>query len=108
VHNGKSYLPVNITPEMVGHKLGEFAPTRKPFSYRWVQAILKGQKIQTAYYALTDKRRTSKLDLLLFLNLCVVVSLASYTRNLRTIAAFIRIPTRSSTIALIEHRPSHF
>ncbi|KAK9893520.1 ribosomal protein S19/S15 [Cystobasidium minutum MCA 4210] len=34
VHNGKSYIPVNITPEMVGHKLGEFAPTRKPFSYR--------------------------------------------------------------------------
>jgi small subunit ribosomal protein S19 len=29
VHNGKSHLPVTITEEMVGHKLGEFAPTRK-------------------------------------------------------------------------------
>lgn len=28
VHNGKSHLPVFITENMVGHKLGEFAPTR--------------------------------------------------------------------------------
>ncbi len=29
VHNGKVHVPVNITENMVGHKLGEFAPTRK-------------------------------------------------------------------------------
>ena len=29
VHNGKEYIPVYITEEMVGHKLGEFSPTRK-------------------------------------------------------------------------------
>ncbi len=29
VHNGKEHVPVFITEEMVGHKLGEFAPTRK-------------------------------------------------------------------------------
>jgi ribosomal protein S19 len=34
VHNGKDYMPVQITEEMVGHKLGEFANTRKRFSYR--------------------------------------------------------------------------
>jgi ribosomal protein S19 len=34
VHNGKDYLPVQVGEEMVGHKLGEFAPTRKKFSYR--------------------------------------------------------------------------
>jgi small subunit ribosomal protein S19 len=28
VHNGKTFVPVYITQEMVGHKLGEFAPTR--------------------------------------------------------------------------------
>ncbi|OUV89716.1 MAG: 30S ribosomal protein S19 [Puniceicoccaceae bacterium TMED149] len=28
VHNGKSFLPVYVTENMVGHKLGEFAPTR--------------------------------------------------------------------------------
>ncbi|KAI5864297.1 ribosomal protein S19/S15 [Durotheca rogersii] len=31
VHNGKDYNEVEITEDMVGHKLGEFAPTRKPF-----------------------------------------------------------------------------
>ena len=29
VHNGKEHTPVFITEEMVGHRLGEFAPTRK-------------------------------------------------------------------------------
>ena len=29
VHNGKEHTPVFIIEEMVGHKLGEFAPTRK-------------------------------------------------------------------------------
>ena len=28
VHNGKKFLPVLVTENMVGHKLGEFAPTR--------------------------------------------------------------------------------
>lgn len=29
VHNGKEHVPVYVTDDMVGHKLGEFAPTRK-------------------------------------------------------------------------------
>ncbi|MCY3857443.1 MAG: 30S ribosomal protein S19 [Gammaproteobacteria bacterium] len=28
VHNGRAHVPVFITEELVGHKLGEFAPTR--------------------------------------------------------------------------------
>ncbi|MBM3762772.1 MAG: 30S ribosomal protein S19 [Acidobacteria bacterium] len=28
VHNGKKFIPVYLTENMVGHKLGEFAPTR--------------------------------------------------------------------------------
>jgi len=28
VHNGKKFIPVYITENMVGHRLGEFAPTR--------------------------------------------------------------------------------
>ena len=28
VHDGKKHVPVYVTEEMVGHKLGEFAPTR--------------------------------------------------------------------------------
>ncbi|CED84944.1 mitochondrial ribosome small subunit component rps19 [Phaffia rhodozyma] len=34
VHNGRRYLPVNVTEEMIGHKLGEFAHTRKDFTFR--------------------------------------------------------------------------
>jgi small subunit ribosomal protein S19 len=30
IHNGKEFTPVEITPEMVGHYLGEFAITNKP------------------------------------------------------------------------------
>ena len=29
VHNGKQFIPVFVTENMVGHKLGEFSPTRK-------------------------------------------------------------------------------
>jgi small subunit ribosomal protein S19 len=29
VHNGKEFVPVQVTEDMVGHKLGEFAPTTK-------------------------------------------------------------------------------
>ncbi|KAL3421536.1 37S ribosomal protein S19, mitochondrial [Phlyctema vagabunda] len=34
VHNGKGYHDVTITEDMVGHKLGEFAATRKRFTYK--------------------------------------------------------------------------
>ncbi|MEM2861057.1 MAG: ribosomal protein S19 family protein, partial [Nitrososphaerota archaeon] len=29
VHNGKEFIPVQITPEMIGHRLGEFSITNK-------------------------------------------------------------------------------
>ncbi len=28
VHNGHKHIPVNVTEDMIGHKLGEFSPTR--------------------------------------------------------------------------------
>jgi len=28
VHNGKQFIPVYVTEQMIGHKMGEFAPTR--------------------------------------------------------------------------------
>lgn len=34
VHNGKIYHEFTVTEDMVGHKLGEFSPTRKRFSYK--------------------------------------------------------------------------
>ncbi|KAL6950153.1 mitochondrial ribosomal small subunit component [Hanseniaspora vineae] len=33
IHNGMEYVEVAITEDMVGNKLGEFAPTRKRFRY---------------------------------------------------------------------------
>ncbi|MBN2693923.1 30S ribosomal protein S19 [bacterium] len=33
VHNGKKFLPVLITENMIGHKLGEFAPTRTYYGF---------------------------------------------------------------------------
>ena len=33
VHNGKRHIPVYITDGMVGHKLGEFAPTRNYYGH---------------------------------------------------------------------------
>ncbi|KAF9814631.1 hypothetical protein IEO21_04994 [Rhodonia placenta] len=34
VHNGKDFVPVTISQDMVGHKLGEFSITKKRFTYR--------------------------------------------------------------------------
>jgi len=33
VHNGRKFMPVFVTENMVGHKLGEFSPTRTYFSH---------------------------------------------------------------------------
>ena len=33
VHNGRKFIPVFVTENMVGHKLGEFAPTRTFFGH---------------------------------------------------------------------------
>jgi small subunit ribosomal protein S19 len=41
VHNGNKFIPVYVTENMVGHKLGEFAPTR---TFRGHAADRKGKK----------------------------------------------------------------
>jgi small subunit ribosomal protein S19 len=41
VHNGKEHVPVYVTEDMVGHKLGEFAPTR---TYRGHEKDKKAQR----------------------------------------------------------------
>ena len=33
VHNGKKHVPVSVSEDMVGHKLGEFAPSRTYFGH---------------------------------------------------------------------------
>lgn len=45
VHNGRKHIPVYVKSEMVGHKLGEFAPTRTFPGHGGVKAIkAKGKK----------------------------------------------------------------
>jgi small subunit ribosomal protein S19 len=43
VHNGKKFIPVYVTENMVGHKLGEFSPTRT-FKGHTVKTAEKGAK----------------------------------------------------------------
>ena len=33
IHNGKKFIPITVSEDMVGHKLGEFAPTRQFFGH---------------------------------------------------------------------------
>ena len=33
IHNGKKFIPITISEDMVGHKFGEFAPTRQFFGH---------------------------------------------------------------------------
>ncbi len=49
VHNGKTHLPVLITENMVGHKLGEFSPTRRFKSHggKLAREVSKGSSPQT-------------------------------------------------------------
>lgn len=45
VHNGSKHIPVYIKSEMVGHKLGEFSPTRKFLGHTVKKAVKpKGKK----------------------------------------------------------------
>ena len=43
VHNGKLFMPVFVTENMVGHRLGEFAPTRKPTVHAGDRRVRKGR-----------------------------------------------------------------
>jgi small subunit ribosomal protein S19 len=41
VHNGKKFIPIFVTENMVGHKLGEFSPTRTFYSHAGDRKIKK-------------------------------------------------------------------
>ena len=48
IHNGKKFIPIKISEEMVGHKLGEFSPTRQfsghtPADKKAAQAAVEGR-----------------------------------------------------------------
>ena len=62
VHNGKVHIPVFVTEDMVGHKLGEFSPTRK-FSrhggrmQKEIEAAAKQKEIEAAQAAKAEPEK---------------------------------------------------
>ncbi len=44
IHNGKNFIPVSITENMVGHRLGEFSPTRVFRSHAGEKNVKKSAK----------------------------------------------------------------
>jgi len=52
VHNGKNFVEVRIVEDMVGHRLGEFAPTRKFIKHGGKKQRELEQKIKAAQAAL--------------------------------------------------------
>ena len=52
VHNGKEHIPVLVAEDMVGHKLGEFAPTKK--------FVRHGGKMQKEQETKTKQQETEK------------------------------------------------
>lgn len=65
VHNGRLHIPVLVTEEMVGHKLGEFSPTRKFVRHggrmqREIEAQAKQREIEAAKAAKTDSDSAAK------------------------------------------------
>ncbi len=55
VHNGKRHIPVFVTENMVGHKLGEFSPTRMFKGHPGTKAEKwrKGSKVCNCEFCLT-------------------------------------------------------
>ena len=54
VHNGKEHVPVHITEDMVGHRLGEFSPTTRFGRH--------GGKIQKELEAKETEKETAKVE----------------------------------------------
>ena len=48
IHNGKKFIPIRISEEMVGHKLGEFSPTRQFSGHTPADKKVAQEKAKTA------------------------------------------------------------
>ena len=65
VHNGRIHIPVFVTEDMVGHKLGEFSPTRKFTRHggkmqKELELAAKQKEIDAAKAAKTDEAVPAK------------------------------------------------
>ncbi|RME58249.1 30S ribosomal protein S19 [Candidatus Parcubacteria bacterium] len=57
VHNGKEFINVTVTEEMVGHRLGEFAPTRKFIKHGGKMQRELEQRAKAAAKAASDAKK---------------------------------------------------
>ena len=48
VHNGQKHIPVNVTEDMIGHKFGEFAPTRTFHGHSGDKRAVRGKSAAPA------------------------------------------------------------
>ena len=46
IYNGKKFIPITISEDMVGHKLGEFAPTRQFFGHTPADKKAKAEEVK--------------------------------------------------------------
>ena len=52
IYNGKKFIPITVSEDMVGHKFGEFAPTRQSLD---IHQLIKKQKLRVAQRVLVNK-----------------------------------------------------
>jgi len=57
VYNGNKHVPVSVSEEMVGHKFGEFAPTRTYYGHGADKSMIRGKKVNAALADLTFSRK---------------------------------------------------
>ena len=94
VHNGQKFVPVLITEHMVGHKFGEFAPTRTYFGH----AADKKPVVNFGAYRLgktSAGRRVGEADAL-----SVLKNLRVSPQKLNLVASMIKEWTQKSLAAL--------
>ena len=61
IHNGKKFIPIKISEEMVGHKLGEFSPTRQFIAHTSAEKKA-AQEAAAESSGTSNKPKTGKQD----------------------------------------------
>ncbi len=57
IYNGKKFIPITISEDMVGHKLGEFSPTRQFSGHTPADKKAKQEEVAAAQTQKTDEKK---------------------------------------------------
>ena len=60
IYNGKKFIPITVSEDMVGHKLGEFAPTRSFFGHTPADKKAKPAEAEAKKKFMSKKKKTQK------------------------------------------------